>query len=726
MRVAVNKFRARKKHICAVQHMLRSVWLRQFLISRGRSMLIVNAYINAYLRRVTVASAFKTLNTACQAGDLAKVKDIFTNFPPPFQRLKKTVQETVPFQRLKKMVHETVRPGKMNKLDLKTVFQSNRCTYNALVNLRHQQDFTTPLHSAVKSNNTKLVEYLLQQGAWVNVRDAAHETPLHLSVANGDRSLNITRLLLAYANNDASSFAPGADALAQHGTQPPWIVSIRAISRREQTVLDAAMVAGSKGIEHAETLALLLDNGAQSSVDMERVLEHARTSELMVTMSERRRQTHIKELASKRRQEDKLFQLLFMDPNKKDRAVLQIQHEAAQKKQELQRKLHMVAIARSMVKLQAAVRGWLGRVRSRRAASGVDSDKVVLGRYDQRNMQHQLPASDDYLYSDDGRHLSSLGMTSRARRRSSVSHYRLMEMQRAQRNSIVGLDSPTNYSTLVDEGGYSTTTQKTMLDAQLPPSVNLPMRRSVADKSNVRKASFVPPSSRRFSHFTPEQLETEHSLQARARQRATELQARMAMRTKAFSTRRRRGSMAQRRIAGAEKFNEMRRLRRNQVSGNGGNPPPDVATGSPLGVPTRQRQYRQREADLKMAAARPLPFSPIKPSYGANVGSPSTPETKQSLTAYSGEHSPVQDQISAVQERIRHLEQLRNKLRVSPQSRASQVPRSQDTINREQHAAVRGWVLIDGSGARVGPFPSATMREWFLQVRRSMPCVQPT
>ena len=501
------------------------------------------------------------------------------------------------------------------------------------------------------------------------------------------------------------------------GSQPPWIVSIHAISRREQTVLDAAMVAGSKGIAHAETLALLLDHGAQSSVDVERVLEHARTSKLMKTMSDRRRQTHTKQLASKRRGEDKLYQLLFMDPNKKDRAVLQMQLEAAQKKQELQRKLRASAISRSMVKLQAAVRGWLGRVRSRRAASGVDSDQVVLSRYDQRNMHHQLPASEDYLYGNEGRQLSSLGMTSRARRRSSVSYYRQMEMQRAQRNSVVGQDAPADYSSLVYEGGYAKTTRKTVLDAQLPSAINVPMRKSIADPSHLRNASFVPPSSRRLSHFTPEQLETEHALQARARQRASELQARMAMRTKAFSTRRRRGSVAQRRIAGAEKFNKMRRLQHKHSDGET-DAPPDVTTGStPPGVSAPYSKPQQRAAELRRTTTRPLPFSPIRPSYTGNVHNSSTLETKQSLQFHSEPRSPVQDQISAVQERIHYLEQLRSKLRTSSPPRSNGQPGGRENIRAADREVV-GWVLIDGSGARVGPFPSATMREWFLQVSR--------
>jgi ankyrin repeat protein len=62
----------------------------------------------------------------------------------------------------------------------------------------------TPLHFAVRTKNSEVVRLLLQAGAEIDPVNDEHITPLHLSVMKAQRSLEITRMLLAAgANPDA-------------------------------------------------------------------------------------------------------------------------------------------------------------------------------------------------------------------------------------------------------------------------------------------------------------------------------------------------------------------------------------------------------------------------------------------------------------------------------------------------------------------------------------------
>ena len=52
-----------------------------------------------------------------------------------------------------------------------------------------------PIHTAVKSGNARLVEFLLDNGANCDVRDAILETPLHSSCKCGDDMLVISKYI---------------------------------------------------------------------------------------------------------------------------------------------------------------------------------------------------------------------------------------------------------------------------------------------------------------------------------------------------------------------------------------------------------------------------------------------------------------------------------------------------------------------------------------------------
>ena len=241
-----------------------------------------------------------------------------------------------------------------------------RVAVNALVNLRDPTFFTSFLHSAAKSGNAATVQLLVDAKAWVDVRDAALETPLHQTCSNGDPMLEVNRILLEHstwrtggplvnaaleeqtlrAAERRSSGAGGAGspigavgqvtrrasfrggialganvsgvseanrqgateraaALAAHDRGIKWIVSIAAQSLREQTVLDCAL--GCVDYAKDETVALLLSERAQASIDVEKVLEDEYQQKQNLLIVEARRRKQMEDQEEEERHKDQLY-----------------------------------------------------------------------------------------------------------------------------------------------------------------------------------------------------------------------------------------------------------------------------------------------------------------------------------------------------------------------------------------------------------------------------------
>ena len=59
----------------------------------------------------------------------------------------------------------------------------------------------SPLHLAVASSDTEVVEMILDKGARINAVDKLGETPLHCAIKNSDKNVEITKLMLKHGSN---------------------------------------------------------------------------------------------------------------------------------------------------------------------------------------------------------------------------------------------------------------------------------------------------------------------------------------------------------------------------------------------------------------------------------------------------------------------------------------------------------------------------------------------
>jgi len=65
-----------------------------------------------------------------------------------------------------------------------------------LVNMEEKSTGSRPIHAAAAGGNLSMVKFLVGNGAVISKADDLNETPLHKSVANGDRGLKVTKYLL--------------------------------------------------------------------------------------------------------------------------------------------------------------------------------------------------------------------------------------------------------------------------------------------------------------------------------------------------------------------------------------------------------------------------------------------------------------------------------------------------------------------------------------------------
>lgn len=129
-------------------------------------------------------------------------------------------------------IHDAVRSGDLQKVGF--LIGNNRSLLN-----EREDDGKTPLHHAIKSGLTEIAEYLIGEGADINLKDKENESPLHLAASLGN--VEIVRMLLdsgATALNDTSATKHG-------GFVGSW------------TPLHLACLNG-----HPEIVQLLLERGA--------------------------------------------------------------------------------------------------------------------------------------------------------------------------------------------------------------------------------------------------------------------------------------------------------------------------------------------------------------------------------------------------------------------------------------------------------------------------------
>merc|ERR1719453_253086 len=70
-----------------------------------------------------------------------------------------------------------------------------------LVNMLDKAYFTSFLHSAAKSGNLETVRILIGHNGKVDVSDLVGDTPLHNSVALGDKALSVSKYMLDHSFN---------------------------------------------------------------------------------------------------------------------------------------------------------------------------------------------------------------------------------------------------------------------------------------------------------------------------------------------------------------------------------------------------------------------------------------------------------------------------------------------------------------------------------------------
>ncbi|XP_065579603.1 ankyrin-1-like [Artemia franciscana] len=73
--------------------------------------------------------------------------------------------------------------------------------YGCKVNSKNIIPSDSPLHLAVVSSDTEVVEMILDKGARINAVDKLGETPLHCAIKNSDKNVEMTKLLLKHGSN---------------------------------------------------------------------------------------------------------------------------------------------------------------------------------------------------------------------------------------------------------------------------------------------------------------------------------------------------------------------------------------------------------------------------------------------------------------------------------------------------------------------------------------------
>jgi len=365
MLAARKRFLAKRRAQQEIASWYRWLALRKSYLARKIALMKIEGLFLKAIMKKKLRDYIKDMDEACNKGDLETVTKLLTtdvaqsSVDAPkesrgrYWRLANCLNEKVPFwtQNTSKQLVMT----------------------HPLVNLRDPIMWSAPIHSAVKTGDMELVDFLIARGAVCDVRDGLYETPLHVTCKCGDAALKMSkRIHKSLKAMDASN-------------ETKWMLGMQALDRSDKTVLDVALNAE----ESIETVNWLVEEGARATTDVEDVLEkeaeEVREQELMERKIEKR-QAHMEE---EQRLKDPRYTFMMMDSNAgmRDPMVRQLKkrHVAKQKSAQYHHS-HKLSFQSQVLMLQVFFRTYLNKKRRLKDAQEVEAQKST--RAFQIRMRH--------------------------------------------------------------------------------------------------------------------------------------------------------------------------------------------------------------------------------------------------------------------------------------------------------------------------------------------------
>ena len=332
MVVRRNEFLQKRKAQIDVAKWYRFLAMRRYYRKQFEVYDRISLFMRTRLRNVMLRKFVHVMESACLAGDLEAVKRLLG---PDLESGEEKGKERGRFYRLAGLKSEKVQ------------YQGQTVETFPLANIREPIMMCSPIHCAVKSGNRKLVKFLLRQGANIEVRDAKLETPLHSSCKCGDATLEMSKFILDSCSDPVQD-------------ETTWMLSLDAMNREEQTVLDVAMSAD----DSIDTVSWLVENSAKSTTNVEDNMERVAEQQRLWETKEREAEEITRREEEEKYNRDPSYVFLTMDPKagQHDPMVRKLKKEREEGSKNSFSKVYMAVLVRiNFFVLLGCV---LGRVKS--------------------------------------------------------------------------------------------------------------------------------------------------------------------------------------------------------------------------------------------------------------------------------------------------------------------------------------------------------------------------
>jgi len=272
----------------------RRIWKR--FEAREGAVAVVEKFLFNTMLRMRLKQWIEHMHAVTAAGDLDEIMNMM-NCPAPYKRLKVLRHEVVP-----------MRGGNGDK----QVYE-----YNGLVNIRDRVFVNSFLHTATNAGNLKALQYLIHQGADCEALNIMRNTPVHLSAADGDRSLHLT-----------TSLINGCKSTSKINSNLLWVLSHEGANVDGVTVMDKALACDGP---NKNTIAYLSMKDGRYHPKIKKDVDEIKQLRKRYDMVEKHDLMRNEERYAKILCNDQAFKYMCLDPSRTDRRTRQLHMTEEQK-----------------------------------------------------------------------------------------------------------------------------------------------------------------------------------------------------------------------------------------------------------------------------------------------------------------------------------------------------------------------------------------------------------